>query len=107
MVVFVESLDTAVVGGGIVRRGLFLRYPPRHKTSVFVQRTLITWLLDTRKEAKISIYMLMYILVCQGRTRISNDDVGVARGTVFQEIRRGADFTTGDTVKETFGGGLP
>ena len=32
-------------------------------------------------------------LVCKGR---SNDDVGVASGTVIQEIRPGAGFETGD-----------
>ena len=31
---------------------------------------------------------------------LSNDDVGVARGTLFQEIRPGAGFKTGDFVKE-------
>ena len=31
-----------------------------------------------------------YFLVCKG---LSNDDVGVARGTVFQEIRPGGLFS--------------
>ena len=35
---------------------------------------------------------------------LSNDEVGGARGTVFQEIRPGADFKTGDFVKEKLGG---
>ena len=35
---------------------------------------------------------------------LSNDGVGVARGAVFQEIRPGARFKTGDFVKETSGG---
>ena len=36
---------------------------------------------------------------------ISNDDVrGGARGTVFQEIRPGAGFITGDLVEEEVGG---
>ena len=41
-------------------------------------------------------------VVCNG---LSNDDVGVARGTVFEEIRSGAGFKTDDSVKETLGGG--
>ena len=48
-------------------------------------------------ERKVSIYFL----VCKG---LSNDGVGVARGTVFQEARPGAGFTTGDFVKEKLGG---
>ena len=40
-------------------------------------------------------------LACKGP---SNDDVGVARGTVFQEIRPGVGFKTGDSVKEKLGG---
>ena len=40
----------------------------------------------------------MYFLVCGG---LSNDDAGVARGTVFKET---ADFKTGDFVKEKLGG---
>ena len=34
---------------------------------------------------------------------LSNDDVGVARGTVSQEIRWGAGLKTGDFVKEKLG----
>ena len=33
-----------------------------------------------------------------------NDDAGVARGTVFQEVWPGAGFKTGDFVKEKLGG---
>ena len=37
--------------------------------------------------------------------KLSNDDVGAARSTVFQEIRPRAGFTTnGDFVKEKLGG---
>ena len=32
------------------------------------------------------------------------DDVGVSTDTVFQEIRPGAGFETGDFVKEKLGG---
>ena len=35
---------------------------------------------------------------------LSNDDVGAARGTVFQEIRAGAGLETVDFVKEKLGG---
>ena len=34
----------------------------------------------------------------------SNDDLVVARGTVFQEVRPGASFKTTDFVKEELGG---
>ena len=43
----------------------------------------------------------MYSLVCKGP---SSSDVGVARGTVFQEVHgRGAGFKTGDFVTEKLG----
>ena len=48
-------------------------------------------------EASVLVYFL-------GRKDLSNDDVRVARGTVFQEIRPGAGFKTGDLVKEKLGG---
>ena len=53
---------------------------------------------------KISIlFIVCKVLVVQ-----SNDDVGVARGTVFREVRPGAGFKTGGFVKEKLGaGGLP
>ena len=35
---------------------------------------------------------------------LSDDDVGVARGTVFEENWPGASFNIGDFVKEKFGG---
>ena len=47
-------------------------------------------------ESKVS----MYFLVCEG---LSNDDVGVARGTVFQEVWPEAGLKTGDFVKEKLG----
>ena len=43
----------------------------------------------------------MCSLVCK---EISEDDVGVARGTVSQETRPGAGLKTGDFVKEKLGG---
>ena len=44
----------------------------------------------------------IYVLICR---RLSNDCVVVARDTVFQEIRPGVGFETGDFVKEKLGGG--
>ena len=46
----------------------------------------------------------VHFLLCKGLLLLSNDDVGVGRGTVFQEVRPGAGFTTGDFVKEVLGG---
>ena len=44
----------------------------------------------------------MYFLVCKG---LSNDYVGVGgSGTVFQKIRPGVGFKTGDFVKEKLEG---
>ena len=42
-----------------------------------------------------------YFPICKG---LSNDDVGVGRDTVFQEIRPGAGLQTGHFVEEKFGG---
>ena len=44
---------------------------------------------------------MMYFLVCKG---LSNDDVRVARGTVFQEVRLRAGFKTDDFAKKKLGG---
>ena len=44
---------------------------------------------------------LMYSLACAG---LSNDDVGVARGTVFQEVRPGDGLKISDFVGEKLGG---
>ena len=40
-------------------------------------------------------------LVCEG---LSNDDVGVARVTIFQKKRPGAGFKASNFVKEKLGG---
>ena len=58
-------------------------------------------MLGTRKDATNNT-MFRYFLVCKG---LSNDDVGRARGTVFQEIRPGAGFETCDFVTEKGVGG--
>ena len=62
--------------------------------------TNVLWLLDTRKGA-IKKWSPCVLLFCKGP---SNDDVGVARGTVFQEVRPGAGFKSGDFVERTVGG---
>ena len=52
----------------------------------------VSRLLDTRNGAlnkKNNIFEDCFFLVWKG---LSNDDVGVARGTVILEIRPGADF---------------
>ena len=45
--------------------------------------------------------LLICFLACE---RLSNDDVGVARGTAFSEGTAGAGFKGGDFVKEKLGG---
>ena len=70
-------------------------------TAVLWSRALkVSWLLDTRKDA-IKNNVFVYFLVCKG---ISNGDVGVARGAIFQEIRPGAGFETGHLFEEKLGG---
>ena len=49
--------------------------------------------------------VILFILVCRGLLLVAlvllpNGDVGVARGTVFQETRPGAGFEAGDFVEE-------
>ena len=46
------------------------------------------------------IKVSIHVLVCHG---LSNNDLGVARGIVFQELRPGAGFQTGDYVREKLG----
>ena len=48
-----------------------------------------------------SVKVPVYFLVRNG---LPNNDVGVARGTVFHKVRPGASFKTGDFVKEELGG---
>ena len=63
--------------------------------------TNVKWLLDMRKDGMNKISSLVFLLAKKG---LSNDDVSVARGTVFEEIRPGAAFETGDFVEEKLGG---
>ena len=53
------------------------------------------------EEGCYKIYLFAHFPVCKGH---SNDDVGVAKGTAFQETQPGAGFKTGDFVKEKLGG---
>ena len=55
-----------------------------------------------QEEGRYETKLFEYLFVCKG---LSNDDVGVARGTVFEEIRPGTGFKTGDFVQEKLGGG--
>ena len=54
---------------------------------------------------KNALLILVYCLVCKERT-IERIDVGVARGTVFQEVHPGAGSNNVDFVEET-STGLP
>ena len=48
--------------------------------------------------------IFMYILGCE---EVSDDDIEVPEGTVFQEMRPGVGFKTGDFVATKVGAGLP
>ena len=62
--------------------------------------TNVSWLPDARKDT-IEKNVPMHFLVWKG---LSTHDVGVSRDTLFQEIRPGARFETGDFFEETFRG---
>ena len=47
-------------------------------------------------------HIFIHFLVCKG---LSDDDIRVARATVFQAIRPGAGVETGDVVREKVEGG--
>ena len=69
--------------------------PPNQRFSL----TNVSWLLGGTKSAnkkKVSTYFLL----CKG---LSNKDVGVARGTVSQEVRPGAGFRAANFVNEKLG----
>ena len=68
--------------------------PPKKKRRFSLTR--VPWLLDTRNDAMKNTASCIFF-VWKG---ISNDNVGVARGAVFQEVRPGSGFKTGDFVKE-------
>ena len=56
---------------------------------------------STRERPPLKKIVSICFVICKG---LSNDDVEVARGTVFQEVRPGAIFETGHFVKEKLGG---
>ena len=66
---------------------------PQKKSAILFN---VSWLLDTRKGTIENKVVGKGLLI---------DDVGVSRDTVSQEIRPGADFETGDLVKEKGVGG--
>ena len=73
-----------------------IAYPPNQRFLL----TKVSRLLDTRQDT-LDGKVPTCFLVCKG---LSIDGVGVSRGAVFQEIRPGAGFETGDFVKEKLGG---
>ena len=83
----------------IVVRGLILTtIAPPPKPAIFFNGRFVAARYD---EGCYEKNILKHFLVCKG---LSNDDVGVARGIVFQEIRPGAGCKTGDFVKEKLEG---
>ena len=54
-----------------------------------------------QEEGRNESQLFVYVVVCKW---LSNDNVGVAWGTVFEEIWPGAGFKTGDFVKNGWGG---
>ena len=90
------------LGHGIFLSGsssfdLFYDSPPLNQRRSL---TNVSWLLDKREDP-IESNVSTYFLVCKG---LSNNDVGVSRDTVLQEVRPGAGFETGDSVEEKLGG---
>ena len=53
----------------------------------------VSWPVDSRNDALSKIFLHIYIVLF-AKEGLSNDDVGVARVTVSQEIRKGAGFKT-------------
>ena len=94
---FVDGLSTFFFFFAIFCQGQFIEWglyrasdcfydsPPSKKRASFFS-TSVSWLPDTRKDAfKKDIFI--HNVACKG---LSNDGIGVARGTVVQEIRAGA-----------------
>ena len=71
--------------------------PPSDSAVCFYERFMAA----RREEGCHENHIFMCLLVCK---RLSGDDFGVARGTVFQEIRAGVGFKTGDFVQEVLEG---
>ena len=81
----------------VEKTGSTIRPPP--KTAILFNERFMA---ARQEERRYDTQLFVYFLVCKG---LSNDGVGVARGTVFEEIRPGASFKTGDFVNEKLGGG--
>ena len=60
----------------------------------------VAWLARHEKGYTIETKSSTCFLVCE---TLSIDNVGVSKDTIFREIRPGADFETGDFVKEMLG----
>ena len=75
---------------------------PPQKPAIFL--TNVSWLVDTRKDAMTKKYIYTKNVFMFAKEGLSNDDVGTARGTVFQGLRPRAGVKTGDFVKEKLGG---
>ena len=77
------------------------KYPTRNRSFSFLASAIwaveVSWLLDTKEDSMNTTYSYTsYLIVCKS---LSNDDVGVSRDTIFQEIRPEAVFETGDSGK--------
>ena len=61
---------------------------------------------EERLYEKYNLPMYVFSVVCFATDfRTMTSGGGGKRGTVFQEVRQGAGFETGDFVKEMLGGG--
>ena len=75
----------------------FYEYSSLPKPAINFLFTNVSWLLDAREDAMKNIPSYILLFAKKG---LSNDDFGVARVTVFQEIRPGSGFKTDDCVKQ-------
>ena len=92
------------------RTGSTIAHPPSQKqnpTIFFINGTFHGCSTRRRMSRKKKPSHIFSCLLKTSCSRVSNDDVGVSRDTVFQEPRPGAGFKTGDLVKEKLGGITP
>ena len=75
--------------------------PSRKKNSDFFNGRLTTARHEEEDAVKKNIFTYQ-VFSCKG---LSNDESGVARDPVLDEMRSGAGFQTGDFVGEKLGGG--
>ena len=95
------SARLAQHAGSVDARLILTTKAPPKKPAIFL--TNVSWLLETSKHTRKKVYPCIFLFAQTGR---SNDDVGVARGTVFQALRRGAGFKTDDFVEEKIRGAI-